>query len=175
MNDRRLLLVEDDEALRTQLRWSLDQFDLTIAETREQAITAMRAKEPQVVLLDLGLPPDPEGSSEGLQAMSDLLELSPDAKIIVLTGREGRDHALKAVAGGAHDYHQKPTDPEHLSMVLERAFYMCDLEQENRKLNDQQLHTRLPGLVGDSPATLALIRTTERVAPTDVSLALIGE
>ena len=175
MNDRRLLLVEDDEALRTQLRWSLDQFDLTVAENREEAIAAMRARDPQVVLLDLGLPPDPEGSSEGLRTMTEMLELSPDARIIVLTGREGRDHALKAVAGGALDYHQKPADPEHLGLVLERAFFMCDLEEENRRLGERELQTRLPGLVGDSPATIELARTVERVAPTDVSLALIGE
>ena len=174
-SDRRLLLIEDDDALRTQLKWSLDQFDLSFAETREQALAEMRAKEPQVVLLDLGLPPDPEGSSEGLRAVGELLELSPDSKVIVLTGREGQEHALKAVAAGAHDYHQKPTDPAHLALMLERAFYLCELERENRRLHDRDLKSSLPGLVGDSPAVMALARTIGRVAPTDVSLALVGE
>ena len=175
MNARRLLVVEDDKALLTQLRWSFDEFELSVAATREEAVTAVRAREPQVVLLDLGLPPEPEGSAEGLAAMSTILELAPETKVIVLTGRDGREHALEAVARGAHDYHQKPTDPDHLRLVLERAFNMVELEAENRRLTTTEAASRLPGLIGDSPSILELGRTIERVAPTDVTLALVGE
>ena len=122
-DERRLLVVEDDEALRTQLRWSFDRFQTTLAADRETALTALRACEPQVVLLDLGLPPDPEGSSEGLATMDRILQMAPATKVVVLTGREGRGHARAAVACGAHDYHQKPADLDHLNLVLDRAFY----------------------------------------------------
>jgi len=174
-DERRLLVVEDDEALRTQLRWSFDRFQTTLAADRETALTALRACEPQVVLLDLGLPPDPEGSSEGLATMDRILQMAPATKVVVLTGREGRGHARAAVACGAHDYHQKPADLDHLNLVLDRAFYMRELEDENELLQERQAKTRFPGLIGDSPALLHLVRTIERLGPTDVSVMLLGE
>jgi two-component system NtrC family response regulator len=115
MSERRLLVVEDDTALRKQLRWSLDAFKVLEAGTREQALAALRADEPQVVLLDLGLPPDAGGVREGFATLGEMLALAPATKVVVMTGQEGREHALAAIASGAHDFHKKPVDPDHLA------------------------------------------------------------
>ena len=172
---RRLLVIEDDEAMQRQLQWSLADYNVMFATKRDDAIAQLRSNEPPVVLLDLGLPPDSEGVSEGFRTMSQILDLAPATKVVVLTGREGREHALRAVSGGAHDYCQKPTDGEQLSWLLGRAFYLSDVEAENRRLQDLGLRGVIPSIIGDSPATTKLARTIERVAPADVSVVLLGE
>lgn len=172
---RKLMVVEDDAAMQTQLRWSLSDFSAVFASKRDDALAHLRADEPPVVLLDLGLPPDGEGVSEGFRTLSQILDLAPHTKVVVLTGREGREHAQRAVAGGAHDYCQKPMNGELLASLLNRAFYLSELEAENRRLQDQIAEAQIPGMIGDSPAALALARTIERVAPADVSVVLLGE
>ncbi len=175
MTERRLLVVEDDLALRRQLRWSLDAFDVREAGTREQALAVLRADEPQVVLLDLGLPPDEGGVGEGFATLGEILELAPATKIVVMTGQEGRQHALDAIAAGAHDFHNKPVDPDHLALLLERAFHVGELEAENSRLLAQAAPARAHGMIGDSPAMLQLFRAIERAGPTDISVTLRGE
>ena len=175
MSRRKLLVVEDDVAMQQQLRWSLDDYQILQAGNREEALAHLRATEPDVVLLDLGLPPDAEGVSVGLGLLSAMLDLAPRTKIVVLTGQEARQHALDAIAGGAFDFHNKPIDSDHLRLVIERAFYLGDLERENERLLKSALPGRLPGLVGDSPAMLKLYRSIERVAPADVSIVILGE
>jgi two-component system NtrC family response regulator len=175
MTPRRLLVVEDDLALRKQLRWSLDAFDVREAGTREQALACLRAEEPQVVLLDLGLPPDAGGVGEGFATLGEVLALAPSTKVVVMTGQEGREHALDAIAAGAHDYHNKPVDPDHLALLLERAFHVAELEAENARLIAQGVGTSSHGMIGDSPAMLQLYRALERAGPTDISVTLFGE
>ena len=160
--------------MQKQLRWFLSQFSLVFASKRDEAIAQLRADEPPVVLLDLGLPPDVEGVSEGFRTMSQILELSPSTKIIVLTGRDGREHALRAVAGGAHDYCAKTTEGEQIALILQRAFYLSEVEAENRRLQELSAKRQVPGLVGDSPSTLKLARTIERVAPMSSSGSFNG-
>jgi two-component system NtrC family response regulator len=175
MTLRRLLVVEDDLALRKQLRWSLDAFDVHEAGSREQALAILRAEEPSVVLLDLGLPPDAGGVSEGFATLGEVLALAPATKVIVMTGQEGRQHALAAIAAGAHDYHNKPVDPDHLALLLGRAFHVAELEAENVRLMAQGAGARSHGMIGDSPAMLQLYRALERAGPTDISVTLLGE
>ncbi len=175
MTGRRLLVVEDDQALQKQLRWALDAFEVLAATTREEALATLRAEEPEVVLLDLGLPPDPAGVTEGFATLRQVLDLVPRTKIVVMTGQEGRQHALDAIAAGAHDFHQKPVDPDQLGLLLTRAFYVGELEAENERLQARALPSRMPGMIGDSPVMLKLYRALERAGPTDVSVALLGE
>ncbi len=175
MSERRLLIVEDDLALRKQLRWSLDAFAVREAGTREQAIASLRADEPQVALLDLGLPPDAGGVGEGFATLAEMLVLSPTTKVVVMTGQEGRQHALDAIAAGAHDFHHKPVDPDQLGLLLERAFYVGELETENQRLLAQSAPPRAFGMIGDSPAMLQLYRALERAGPTDISVTILGE
>ena len=105
-----------------------------MATDRESALAQVRRHEPAVVTMDLGLPPDPDGSSEGLATLQEMLVLAPDTKLIVLTGNQDHANALKAIEMGAYDFHQKPFDPDMLGLVVERAFYLHAIQQENRNL-----------------------------------------
>ncbi|MCB1885121.1 MAG: PEP-CTERM-box response regulator transcription factor [Geminicoccaceae bacterium] len=175
MSEKTLLVVEDDAQMQKQLGWGLRGFGVLQAANRTDALALARSKEPAVVLLDLGLPPDPGGTSEGFATLKGILSLLPKAKVVILTGQDTRGNALDAIAYGAHDFHDKTVDLDHLAIVLERAFYIGDLEAENERLQTRGLPERMPGLVGDSPAMLQLFRTIDKTAPADVSVVLLGE
>ena len=100
-NSRRLLIVEDDPGLLSQLKWCFEGYDVCTAEDRETAIAELRRHEPAVVLQDLGLPPNPEGVEEGFATLSETLKLAPHTKVIVVTGHGDQDNALMAVGQGA--------------------------------------------------------------------------
>src|SRR5512139_3418353 len=131
---KNLLIIEDDPGLQKQLRWSFDAYEALVAGDRESALAQVRRYEPAVVTMDLGLPPDPDGATEGLATLQQILAIAPDTKIIMLTGNQDHANAVQAIAIGAYDFHQKPADPEVLGLVIERAFYLHALQQENRKL-----------------------------------------
>lgn len=130
----RLLIVEDDPGLQAQLRWAYEDFEVVCAADRETALTALRAEEPAVVTLDLGLPPDPDGVSEGFAVLDAIMALKPDTKVIVASGHGARESALAAIARGAYDFYQKPVDIEALGLIVRRAFNLWQIEQENRRL-----------------------------------------
>ncbi|MEZ0238800.1 MAG: response regulator, partial [Methylophilaceae bacterium] len=109
---KNLLIIEDDPGLQKQLRWSFDAYDVQVAQDRESALAMVRRFEPAVVTMDLGLPPDPDGATEGLATLQQILALAPDTKVIVLTGNQDHANAVKAIGLGAYDFHQKPFDPE---------------------------------------------------------------
>ncbi len=169
----KLLVVEDDTGLQRQLRWAYEGYEVVVAGDRAEAIEALRAHEPQVVTLDLGLPPDPDGTSEGLAALADILALKPDCKVIVASGHGARESALAAIAGGAWDFYQKPIDIDQLGLIVARAFHVHALEAENRRLAAAPA-AGLGGLVTAAPEMLAVTRTIERVAPADISVMLLG-
>jgi two-component system NtrC family response regulator len=125
--------------------------------------------------MDLGLPPDPDGASEGLATLVQILELAPDTKVIVLTGNQDHGNALKAVASGAYDFHQKPFDPDMLHLVVERAYYLHALQQENRRLLQTQTHSLITGVITRDPVVLKVCRNVEKVAPSDATVILLGE
>jgi two-component system NtrC family response regulator len=125
--------------------------------------------------MDLGLPPDPDGASEGLATLKQILELAPDTKLIVLTGNQDHGNALKAIDMGAYDFHQKPFDPEMLGLVVERAFYLYALQQENRRLSQTLEHSPISGLVTRDPGLVRVCRSVEKVAPSDATVILLGE
>ena len=172
---KKLLIIEDDLGLQKQLRWNFDNYDVLVASDRESALTKIRRHEPAVVTMDLGLPPDPDGATEGLATLQQILALKPDTKIIVLTGNQNHANALKAVEMGAYDFHQKPFDPEMLKLVVERAFYLHALQQENRRLNEAQSSSPIDGLITRDPELLKACRSIEKVAPSDVTVMLLGE
>ncbi len=171
-----LLVVEDDEGLQAQLRWAYDDYDVVIAGTRDQALTALRSVEPSVVTLDLGLPPDPDGTSEGFAVLDEIVSLKPDTKVIVVSGHGARASALQAIERGAYDFCQKPVDIDELGLIVARAFELSRIEAENRKLaskvgDDQKV---LGTLITAAPEMIKVARTIERVAPTNVSVMLLG-
>ena len=169
-----LLIVEDDPGLQKQMRWSFDAFETLVAGDRESALVHLRRHEPAVVTLDLGLPPDPNGASEGLATLEQILMLAPDSKVIVVTGNQDRANAVKAVAIGAYDFYQKPFDPEVLGLVVERAFRLHALQQENRRLQQSQ-DSPMQGILTRDPGMLKMCRSVEKVAPSDATVLLLGE
>ena len=126
-NQRVLLVVEDDEGLQRQLKWAYDGYEVICAGDRVGAIEALRAHEPAVVTLDLGLPPDPDGVEEGLSTLAEILRLKPDTKVIVATGHGARESAIRAVAMGAYDFYKKPVDIDELEQWI--AEQMKDIKK----------------------------------------------
>lgn len=171
----KLLIIEDDPGLQKQLRWSLDAYEVVVAGDREAALAQIRRHEPAVVTMDLGLPPDPDGSTEGLATLQQILALAPDTRVIVLTGNQDHNNAVKAVGMGAYDFHQKPVDPEVLNLVIQRAFFLHNLQQENRRMQQSQADSPLAGVISRDPGMLKVCRTIEKVAPTSASVMLLGE
>ena len=172
----KLLIVEDDEGLQAQLKWAYDDYDVVIAGNRDQALAALRADEPAVVTLDLGLPPDPDGTSEGFAVLDAIMAMKPDTKVVVASGHGARESALKAIERGAYDFYQKPVDIEQLGLIVQRAFQLSAIENENRRLagkvgEDQKV---LGTMITAAPEMAKVARTIERVAPTNVSVMLLG-
>jgi two-component system NtrC family response regulator len=174
-NKAKLLIIEDDPGLQKQLRWSLDQYDIALADNRASALAQLRRHEPSVVTMDLGLPPDPDGATEGLATLREILALAPDTKVIVLTGNQDHAHALSAIAAGAYDFHQKPVDPDVLRLVLQRAFYLHGLQQENARMRDAGNSTTLTTVISKAASMQKVCRNIEKVGPTSATVMLLGE
>lgn len=172
---RSLLIVEDDLALQKQLRWSFDQFETLTAGDRESALAQIHRHSPAVVTMDLGLPPDADSVSEGFRLLEQILAAAPDTKIIVLTGQNDRANALRAIALGAYDFFPKPFEPELLSLTIDRAFRLHDLQQENRRLLAMQHPPALAGLLTRDAGMQRVCRTIEKVANSSATVLLLGE
>ncbi|WP_278185424.1 PEP-CTERM-box response regulator transcription factor [Marinobacter salicampi] len=173
---KRLLIVEDDPGLQSQMRWCFsDELEIGLANDRDSALAALRRMEPDVVTLDLGLPPDPGGASQGFALLEDILRLAPQTKVIVVTGREDKENAVKAIGMGASDFYQKPLDADILTFVVNRALRLSELERENRELTNQPNGTSIKGIVAASPQMMTVCRTLEKVAPADVTTLITGE
>jgi two-component system NtrC family response regulator len=171
----KLLIVEDDPGLQKQLKWCFDDYEVIAAGTRTEAISALRRHEPAVVLQDLGLPPDPEGVSEGFLAVVETLKASPHTKVIVVTGQADRENAVKAVGMGAYDFYQKPVDNDVLRLIVARAFYIHSLEAQTRALAQQSGNMPLAGVIAISDSMMRICRIIEKVAPTMATVLLLGE
>ena len=169
-----LLVVEDDEGLQRQLKWAYEGYRVVCAGDRQSAIDALRAHEPAVVTLDLGLPPDPDGVEEGFATLGEILKLKPDTKVIVATGHGARESALKAIGMGAYDFYKKPVDIDELGLIVARAFHLHEIEEENRRLDGGSAGTVLGQIVSGAPEMLKVAKTIERVASADVSVMLLG-
>ena len=175
INPGKVLVIEDDPLQQMHLRAALDSLDLLEAYDRTEALGLLREHAPPVVLLDLGLPPDPHGVTEGFRVLESILDSAPGTKVIVMTGQQDHDHAVRAVGCGAYDFHLKPIQTERIRVTLDRALHLTELEDEHQRRLLSTSHTSLPGVVGDSPAMLKVCRTIERVAPSDLSVVLTGE
>ena len=171
----KLLIVEDDLGLQKQLKWCFDSYEVLQAGSRSEAIALMRRHEPKVVLQDLGLPPDPEGVSEGMATLQELLSLEPRAKVIVVTGRADRESAVRAVGLGAWDFYSKPVDTDVLKLIVQRAFHIAGLEAENLRLRTAALASPLEGIIATDESMQKICRIVEKVAPSNVSVLLLGE
>jgi len=171
-----LLLVDDSQEIREQMKWGLKpHYTIFEADNREKAVELLRREKMVLVTLDLGLPPDADGASEGLSALEQLIEVNPLVKVIVITGNQDRANALKAVQLGAYDFMDKPVDLEVLKTVLQRAGYLTDIEKENQKLLEREEKRGLPDMIGTSPVMAKVFDTIRRVAGSDISVLVVGE
>src|ERR1700745_3375764 len=169
-----LLVVEDDEGLQRQLKWAYEGYEVVCAGDRKGAIEALRAREPSVITLDLGLPPDPDGTEEGFATLAEILRLKPDAKVIVASGHGARESALKAISLGAYDFYKKPVDIDDLGLIVARAFHLHEIEQENPRLAGDGGSAVLGAMISCAPEMMKVAKTIERVAGADVSVMLLG-
>ncbi len=176
MTDQRrpLLIVEDDPALQKQMRWAFEGYEVLLANDRESALAQLRRHEPAVTTIDLGLPPHPDEPSEGFRLLQEILALTPDSKVVVITGQHDRANAVKCVALGAYDFCEKPFDAQILTLIIERAFRLSELQQENKRLQSAQQHG-VTGILTRDPETQKLCRTVEKVANTNATVLLLGE
>jgi two-component system NtrC family response regulator len=172
---KRLLIVEDDPALQKQMCWAFDQFETITANDHESAIAQLRRFEPAVVTMDLGLPPRPDDATEGLRLLEAMHTLAPDTKVIVLTGQQDRAHALKAIGLGAYDFCAKPFEPEILTLMIDRAFRVYELQEENRRLVSARYTPTTSGIVTRDPDMQRICRTIEKVAAASVTVLILGE
>jgi two-component system NtrC family response regulator len=174
-DSRKLLVVEDDPGLQTQLKWCFEGYDVLIAGDRETALAELERHRPPVVTLDLGLPPDADGTSEGFQTLEDILTKAPATKVIVVTGNNDRAHALQAVGMGAYDFFYKPIDAELLGFIVNRAYRLREIEEENQRLHFTGGDSPLEGVITGSPVMHKVCRTVEKVAPADATVLILGE
>lgn len=173
-NRNKLLIVEDDLGLQTQLKWHFTHYDIIQVTNLTDAIDAIRLHAPKVMIQDLGLPPDENGVTQGFELLQQALYLSPNMKIIVMTGNEGNTHAMEAIKLGSYDFYSKPVDADILDLIVQRAFHIFELEERNRKV--QVNHTSmLNGLIASDASMLQVCKMIEKLAPSDTSCLLYGE
>ena len=171
----KLLIVDDDESIRTQMKWALAQdYEILLAGDGEKAMQIMESKRPAVVTLDLGLPPHPEGTSEGLSVLSKIMQFNPSVKVIVVTGNPDRTAALQAVSDGAHDFFTKPVNIDELKAILRRAFYVSSLEAEYKALQSE-IQKSSGDVIGFNAKMQEMLSTVRKVATTDVPVLITGE
>jgi two-component system NtrC family response regulator len=174
-DERTLLIVEDDPGLQRQLRWSFDGYTVITAPDRNAAVAAVQRHAPAVATLDLGLPPDPDGPSEGMATLEAILALAPTTKVVVVTGQDDRENAVRAVGLGAYDFCAKPIDATILSLIVDRAYRVAELEAENRRLRERGGASQLDGVITSARSMLQVCRMVERAAQANVTVLLLGE
>jgi two-component system NtrC family response regulator len=176
MEKPKLLIVDDDEGIRTQMRWALaGAYDVHLAEDRENALAVWKAEKPSLVLLDLGLPPNPRGPEEGLRCLKELLTIDPGTKVIVVTGNQEKVNALRAIEQGAFDYFLKPADIEEVKVVLKRALNIFRLECGNLALKEKLSGAGFEGIIGECPQMQRVFAMIRKVAKTDAPVLIEGE
>ena len=171
-----LLIVDDDEGIRTQMKWALAQdYNVLLAEDRSTALEAFTEHRPQVVLLDLGLPPQPASPEEGFAALAEMLSTNGLTKVIIVSGQGEKDNALQAIGAGAYDFLAKPVDLDELKIILKRTFHVAGLERHYRQLQQQTRADAFQGMLGSSPQMQAVFGSIRKVATTDAPVLILGE
>ena len=174
-NTKKVLVVEDDLGLQKQMKWAFEGFEVIIAGNREEAAKLLAKHNPSVVTVDLGLPPDPDGSSEGLATIDQILKQAPNTKIIVVSGNDERQAAVSAVASGAYDFYQKPIDSDVLNQIVHRAHHVYELEDDNRKLTMLQSKLPVEGIIATSPQMHTVCQRVDKVASSGATILLLGD
>ena len=176
MKKQKLLIIDDDEDLRTQMKWALsNDYDVLLAEDRPSASAILKAARPAVITLDLGLPPQPAGVEEGFAVLDEIINEHGQAKVIIITGRGEKENALRAVDKGAYDFFYKPIQLDELKVVLRRAFHLSDLEREQAELQQRLKTDTFEGMLGTSQKMLDIFSVIRKISTTDVPILIMGE
>ena len=176
MEKSTILIIEDDEEIQSQMKWAFARdYDVCIASERQEALAMIRRHRPAVATLDLGLPPHPRDATEGFRTLSDMLQEAPYTKVIVITGQDGKAHALEAIAYGAYDFLRKPVQLDELSVIVSRALHVYHLEQENRALQERSDGDDFEDMVGNSPQMQDVFATIRKVATAEAPVLILGE
>jgi len=176
LRKQKLLIVDDDEDLRTQMKWALSaDYDVCLAEDRKSALAAMNKEKPEVVTLDLGLPPQPAGVEEGFAILDQILDEYGNTKVIIITGRGEKEHALRAIEKGACDFFYKPIELDELKIVLGRTFHIAQLEREQRELKQRLSDDTFEFMIGTSQVMQDIFSMIRKIATTDAPVLIIGE
>ena len=172
----KILIIDDDEEIRTQMKWAVAaDYHVALAGDRQEAIEVFRAHGPQVVLLDLGLPPSPNDTSEGMATLAALLTLDRSAKIIIISGQSDRDNAVRAIGAGAYDFLSKPMDVEQLRLLLQRCVFVSELERDYRQLQDEERPGMFEGILGSHPKMEEVFKIVGKVAKATAPVLILGE
>jgi two-component system NtrC family response regulator len=174
----KLLIVDDTEEIKTQLKWGMgSDYTVFLAGNCAKALALFRKQKPKVVTLDLGLPPDEEGTTEGFRCLETIVKESPDTKVIVITGNDQRQTALRAIQSGAYDFYQKPIDLKELKVIVQRAFHLSNLERENRALHLElgEKAGETGGMFGQCSAMQEVFATIRKIASSEAAVLIIGE
>ena len=176
MDRPRILIIDDDDEVRAQMRWALNsRYDVLLAEDRASAIDVMQKDGPGVVTLDLGLPPSPGDTREGFLALAEILQLSPLTKVLVITGQSEKENGLEAIGQGAYDFLAKPVNVDELKVIIDRAIHVQQLDRERRELLDKSTYESFEDLLGASPQMQKVFATVEKVAGAEVPVLIAGE
>ncbi len=172
----KLLIVDDDDEIRTQMKWALTkEYEIVMAGDRTQAREQFQIHRPAVVLLDLGLPPNPASPEEGLATLSELLAIDKQAKIVIITGQAERSVAQQAVGAGAYDIIGKPADMDELTILLKRCYYVANLEREYREVQQQLNSNSFEGILGTNERMQSVFDSIRKVAPSSAPVLILGE
>jgi two-component system NtrC family response regulator len=175
MANPKLLIVEDDDGVCSQYRWAFSGYTVLMAHARAQAVALVRRETPPVAVMDLGLPPDPDGVSEGFATLAEVLRIAPETKVIVVTGNGERKTALRAIASGAYDFCEKPVQIDVLRTIIQRGLNLHRLEEENRRMAATPGFSSIARIITGDAAMLKICRDIERIASTNVPVLLLGE
>ncbi len=176
MTKPRILIIDDDEEIRTQMKWAVAaDYDVALAGDRIEAIKCFREHRPQVVLLDLGLPPNPNDTTEGMATLAALLTLDRNAKIIIISGQSDRENAVRAIGAGAYDFLSKPLDVEQLRLLLQRCVFVSELERDYRQMQDEERPGMFEGILGSHEKMEEVFKTVGKVAKATAPVLILGE
>ena len=172
----KILIIDDDEEIRTQMKWAVAaDYNVALAGDRKEAIERFREHGPQVVLLDLGLPPNPNDTTEGMATLAALLTLDRNAKVIIVSGQSDRDNAMRAIGAGAYDFLSKPLDLEQLRLLLQRCVFVSELERGYRQLQDEERPGMFEGILGSNEKMEEVFKTVGKVAKATAPVLILGE
>ena len=175
MEKEKILIVDDEEGIRTQLSWALkDEYEIILASNAEEALTLARKEKPDLVTLDVALSTY-EHEKDGLDILEDLLQIDPLLKVIVITGHGEQINALRAISSGASDFYTKPINLDELKVIIKRNLHVQRLERENKELIEELEEKKFEDIIGSSPKMVEVFKTIKKIATPDVTVLITGE